>query len=55
MANNIDINKKILRLMEYSFIERGDVIPYINLTDHERAIISEADYELIHDMIREGK
>jgi hypothetical protein len=51
----IGINQKILRLLAYSFVEGKDIIPYSNLTDRERAIITEADYEIIHEMIRDGK
>ena len=55
MANNTDINQKILDLLAYSFKEGRDIIPYMNLTLRERSIITEADYELIHEMIQEGK
>ena len=51
----IGINQKILRLLAYSFVEGKDIIPYDNLTDRERAIITEADYEIIHEMIRKGE
>ena len=55
MANNTGINQKILDLLAYSFKEGRDIIPYMNLTLRERSIITEADYELIHEMIQEGK
>lgn len=43
---------RIKELLAYSFIDNGQVIPYINLTPRERAIVSEDEYDEVIMFIR---
>ncbi len=43
---------RIRELLAYSFLDRGEVIPYINLTPRERAIVTEDEYDEVIMFIR---